>query len=939
MKTNILAAIVLIISLSSQAKTLSDWDKAIKQVTNSVVSIRINVVRNFDTEANMSSQATGFVVDAERGIILTNRHVVNPGPVTAEAIFSNKEEIALKPLYRDPVHDFGFFQYNPKALKFITPQALKLNDNAATIGDEIRVIGNDSGEHMSILSGTIARTDRSAPKYRAGGYNDFNTFYFQSSADTSGGSSGSPVVNINAEVIGLNAGGHNSSSSSFFLPLYKVSKALKSIQEQQPISRGTLQMTLDYQPYDVVRRLGLPANIEQKFRQRNQGDGLLIVESVVIDGPASKQLKPGDIVISLKSSKSVKEYVSRYEQFEFFLDEHVGESIELTILRQGEPLKIPLKVEDLHQITPYEYVEIGGGVLNNFSYQLARQTNLPVKGVYVAASGFMFGNAGIRRGAIIQQLDQKPINNLQDLIKSLSNLKQNQHFTIKYVLIGSPTKQQIANVKFQTQWHLSKHCQRNVHTGNWPCKALKWSKGFTQIAPTEVNFPVYKDKRLKQISRSLVMVKTDLPYYIDGQSFPNYAGTGLVIDADKGLVVVDRNTVPIKMANVTINIAGVIEIPAEIVFVHPLHSYTLLKYDPDLLTNSPLKSASFNPEELAPGDTAWLTGYQNSHRLISEKVNISSFDPLVLPVQSVPQFTQSNTNSIIINNPPAIASGVLLDKRGRVRSWWTNFAASSSSTQTIDRGLPITPIIEMHKQWVKHGKVDIYSLEVGLSALSIASARNYGLSASWTKAFQKSSQSPRVLQVTSRVAGSDAYRQLKEGDLILSIDGKVISDFFDYDKYTQKPTVSINILRDKKQSTLTLKTQLLSSNSTEEVYLWSGALVQTPHRAIATQYAHETKGVYISWYFFGSPANRYGLKPLHQIIEFEGEKVNNLQHFIRLTQKYQQRDYVRVRLLDLIGRELLITLKQDLHYWPTEKISLKNGQWSNIEISQKLDSK
>ena len=40
-------------------------------------------------------------MDAERGIILTNRHVVEPGPVTAKAILLNSEELSLKPIYRD----------------------------------------------------------------------------------------------------------------------------------------------------------------------------------------------------------------------------------------------------------------------------------------------------------------------------------------------------------------------------------------------------------------------------------------------------------------------------------------------------------------------------------------------------------------------------------------------------------------------------------------------------------------------------------------------------------------------------------------------------------------------------------------------------------------------------------------------------------------------
>ena len=49
-------------------------------------------------------------MDAEQGIILTNRHVVSPAPIVAQAVLTNYEEVDLKPVYRDPVHDFGFMK-------------------------------------------------------------------------------------------------------------------------------------------------------------------------------------------------------------------------------------------------------------------------------------------------------------------------------------------------------------------------------------------------------------------------------------------------------------------------------------------------------------------------------------------------------------------------------------------------------------------------------------------------------------------------------------------------------------------------------------------------------------------------------------------------------------------------------------------------------------
>jgi S1-C subfamily serine protease len=72
------------------------WEQTLSRIAPSVVTIEVDQTRAFDTEWNQSTQATGFVVDAERGLILTNRHVVTPGPVVATAIFQNREEVELR---------------------------------------------------------------------------------------------------------------------------------------------------------------------------------------------------------------------------------------------------------------------------------------------------------------------------------------------------------------------------------------------------------------------------------------------------------------------------------------------------------------------------------------------------------------------------------------------------------------------------------------------------------------------------------------------------------------------------------------------------------------------------------------------------------------------------------------------------------------------------
>ena len=160
-KTLSRAALLSALTLASlvQAEE-AEWVGTLERISTGVVSIRVDSTRAFDTGWNSSSQATGFVVDAERGLILTNRHVVTPGPVVAEAIFLNNEEVRLTPIYRDPVHDFGFFRYDADDLVYITPAELPLVPGAAGIGREIRVIGNDAGEKLSILAGTSRRAAR-----------------------------------------------------------------------------------------------------------------------------------------------------------------------------------------------------------------------------------------------------------------------------------------------------------------------------------------------------------------------------------------------------------------------------------------------------------------------------------------------------------------------------------------------------------------------------------------------------------------------------------------------------------------------------------------------------------------------------------------------------------------------------------------------------------
>src|ERR1700748_2962588 len=147
-------------------------------------------------------------------------------------------------------------------------QALKLQPESAKVGVEIRGVGNEAGEKLSILSGVISRLDRNAPEY-GDGYCDFNTNYIQAAAAASGGSSGSPVVNIYGYAVALQAGGRSDGAATdYFLPLDRPLRALRCIQEGKPITRGTIQTHWMIKPFDECRRLGLTGNWEAEVREK-----------------------------------------------------------------------------------------------------------------------------------------------------------------------------------------------------------------------------------------------------------------------------------------------------------------------------------------------------------------------------------------------------------------------------------------------------------------------------------------------------------------------------------------------------------------------------------------------------------------------------------------------------------------------------------------------
>jgi S1-C subfamily serine protease len=920
--------LLLLVQTAIADSETADWSEMIERISTGVVSLKIDVTRSFDTERSVSTQATGFVVDADKGLILTNRHVVTPGPVRTEALFLNQEEVPLIPVYRDPVHDFGLFRYDPEALSYIQPVELTLTPERAAVGLEVRIVGNDAGEQLSILSGTIARLDRRAPTYGFANYNDFNTYYIQAASGSSGGSSGSPVLDKQGRVVALNAGASSTAASSFFLPLDRVKRAVDLIRAGKPVTRGTLGVQFVQVAFDELRRLGLQAGTEGNFRREfPQQTGMLVVSNILRGSPGEGSLQVGDILLSV-NGRNLTDFVP----LEAILDDGVGVPVRLTVERNGARLEQELIVADLHAITPGQYIEIGDGIVHELSYQQAWHINRPIAGVYVAAPGYVLGTANIPRRSVIVEMDGQTIDNLDDFEAVLAQFADRQEVAVRYFTMEDPSNSKLRIIRMDRRWFPLNRCVRDDVQGYWPCRALDPGPPAKPPEPATAGFIEQESRLLQKLAPSLVLINFDMPYTISGVSDRHYYGTGVIVDTERGYVVVDRNTVPVAMGDVRITFAGSVETTAKVEFVHPLHNLALLSYDPARIGDTPVRPITIHNREQRAGAELVAVGLRPDSKLVSQDVQVASVDAVKLPLSRTMRFRESNLETLSLVTPPRGIDGVLVDRRGRPVALWSSFAYDSGGdVRQENKGVPIDLVEEM-LEIVRSG-AGVRSIEAEFSQMPLSAARNFGLSDQWAARMEKADPERRqLLSVVRTVGGTKTAEVLEPGDLLLSIEGNPVTRFREVEKATQKDKVRVTVWRNKGEQSFDIETTRLDGRGVRRVIMWGGALLQEPYREMAAQRAISTEGVYVAYFGYGSPASRYGLTAGSRIVEVNGTKVAGLDSFLELVGDVPGGQSVRLTTVSWNDVPRVITLKLDPVYWPAWEI-LYNGDWHRIALS------
>lgn len=944
---------------------VQSWEEMLPGAIKAIVSLSTLQVRSFDTENASTSEASGFLIDLDMGIILSNRHVVSAGPTVCEAVFWNHEEAIAVPIYRDPIHDFGFFKVNLKALNYSRLAAIPLDPQGAKVGKEVQVVGNNAGEKLSILAGTLARLDRPAPQYGLGRYNDFNTFYIQAASSTSGGSSGSPVLDINGHAVALNAGGKSSSASSYFLPLDRVVRAYKLIKQGKHVMRGTLQVEFVHKPYDQLRRLGLSKETESRMRGQSPDNvGMLVVHKVLQCGPADGLLQPGDIILSLNGKTQ-----TNFVDCENFLDDHVGSTVSILFERVGTLISKQVVVQDLHKITPSEYVEYSGGVFHNLSFQMALSFSVPVEGVFVANPGYAFALADISRFCLITAIDGEPILNVDDFVSVLSRVPTDQRVPVRFCNLNDLHRQRVAVLSADKQWYPFKRCKRCDLTGYWnsvpivsphagdiPVDSLSLKSLFVRSQVSFVQIPeaYAENPAVARHFRAMCVVTSKLPFLTDGLGNDGYIGLGLVLSKDSGLILCDKSTVPIPLSDIRVSFGNAVMLSAEYVFAHPIHNFVFIKFDPSALPDNapveeillPKATLAMTPctsltDKLFAGHKLTLLAMSASSELTVKQTAITQVAPACVSQGTVPKYRPFNFDCYFIENAPiaSIIGGVLIDETFGVDSpavlFWTSFSGNERGKNRVDlwAGISFEEVGRCLSVYLAGGQDYGYCLDsVELWPIGLIQAQNLGLDGAHAAKLASCAQNRKnsVLQVVRRQCNSAVFQDnlLCEGDLLLEVNSSLCTRLRDVEVLaTLNSHLQVKLFRDKEVKTVVVPTTSIKRSPQKRIIGWAGAILQDAPLEVAHYSKKMPSNVYITWVDAGSPAECYQLFDNTFIMEVNEQSTQTLEDFFRVVKDLPDASFVRLKVMDAFRSTIkILPLRVNNHYFPLWSILFKVGQ-------------
>lgn len=343
---------------------------------------------------------SGVIVDAARGYVLTNNHVIKDAEQVIVTL-KDRRQFQARVVGTDPGTDIAVVRIEPQGLT-----ALRFGDSdQLNVGDYVIAIGNPFGIGQTVTSGIVSALGRSGLSPE--GYEDF----IQTDASINPGNSGGALVNLRGELVGINtaiigpAGGNV--GIGFAVPANMARTVMNQIAQYGEVRRGRLGIEMiDLSP-EIAKKLGVT---------RIEGVAIAAVQS---GSPAAQaDLRERDIVIALNGRpiQGAAELRARLALTP------IGEELELRVLRGGETRNVRVKIgavqkvsmgegQTVPQLPGMRVVEIERG-----SPLYAR-----IQGIIVAAvdDGSRAWQAGLRSGDIIYAVNRRRIRTLAELYSSL----------------------------------------------------------------------------------------------------------------------------------------------------------------------------------------------------------------------------------------------------------------------------------------------------------------------------------------------------------------------------------------------------------------------------------------------------------------------------------------------------------------------------------------
>ena len=340
------------------------------------------------------SAGSGVIVDADKGYIVTNNHVVQRADEITITL-SDGRNLQASLVGTDDQVDLAVLKVEPEELTEIR----FANSDEVRVGDFVVAIGTPFSLSQTVTSGIVSALGRSGLGIE--GFEDF----IQTDASINPGNSGGALVDLHGRLVGINtaiiAPGGGNVGIGFAIPANMVRAIMDQLIDKGEVQRGYLGLAVQ----------GLNAQLAEAFGvDRKDGVVILDVES---DSPASEAgLRDGDIItrVNGKPIRKVSDFHSKTAVI------FVGDEVEMEILRDGRSRKVELEIGDNSwEKMPGERIDrrLDGTYLQNFrSEDGSVGAGVVVTQVDANSGPWAYG---LRPGDVIVAANRRAVRNLTDL--------------------------------------------------------------------------------------------------------------------------------------------------------------------------------------------------------------------------------------------------------------------------------------------------------------------------------------------------------------------------------------------------------------------------------------------------------------------------------------------------------------------------------------------